>query len=109
MMTQAAAPRDELPNLFSRRPLLSTTHIAQDAASKLAPKRHRQIIELLSTRGPLAAWQMAEALGLPMHSISGRITELRKAKIIEETGERRTNPRSGVAGEVLRLSLSHID
>lgn len=73
------------------------------AASKTAAERYRQIAELLRTRGPLAGWQIAEALGCQMHQISGRLTEMKHRREIEDSGDRRLNPHTKTPGRVMRL------
>lgn len=97
---------DRPPNLFDllpAPPALTTQQEGQIAAAKSAPERYRQILQLLAERGPLAGWQIAETLGCQLHQISGRLSELRDQRVIENAGERRKNPRSGVGGEVVRL------
>jgi hypothetical protein len=99
-------PATDPPDLFSILPPIAPTvrEESQAAAARSSAERYRQISHLLSERGPLAGWQIAEALGCQLHQISGRLTEMRTNGQIENTGERRKNPRTNTTGEVVRLA-----
>ena len=105
MSDPMAQPANRPPDLFDLLPApqLSTQQQGMIAAAKSAPERYTQIIELLTQRGPLAGWEVAAALGCQLHQISGRLTEMRAQRLIENTGERRKNPRTDVVGNVVRL------
>jgi len=99
-----AAQRE--PDLFDILPPpapVTTQQAGLIAGSKTANERYQQIVDLLRARGPLAGWQIAEALGCQINQISGRLTELVKDQVLEDSGERRVNPRTKVSGRVLRL------
>ncbi len=100
----AQKPRE--PDLFDilPPPAASTRDQGLAAAAKAQRERYRQIHQLLADRGPLAGWQIAQALGCQLHQISGRLTEMRERKLIEKSGERRKNPRTDTSGEVVRLT-----
>lgn len=89
---------DYLPPMAEK----STQHEGLEAANASRSERYKQVLELLRSRGPLAGWEIAEALKCQFNQVSGRLTELVRDKIIEDTGERRKNPRTGVSGRVLR-------
>ncbi len=103
-MTRVQAKRP--PDLFDLLPPpvpLSSQQLGHIAATRSAAGRYQRIIELLTERGPLAGWQIAEAIGCQLHQVSGRLTEMRDQQLIENTGERRKNPRTGVGGEIVRI------
>lgn len=88
------------PNLFNlppesprQVPPPPTSHLAGAAAAKLAPTRRDQILALLTVAGPggLTLYEMAAALEVSVHTISGRLTELVRAQRICTTGHRRKN------------------
>jgi hypothetical protein len=106
------AQQSREPNLFDVLPKPAPSARAEGlaAAGKTQRERYRQIRQLLTDRGPLAGWQIAQALGCQLHQISGRLTEMREQKLIEKTGERRKNPRTNTSGEVVRLmSIERIE
>ncbi len=107
MSDPLSRPRDPLAGtLFEQlgdpRPR-STRDEAHIAAMRDADRRREQILGLLRERGPMACFEIARALGTMDHSISGRLTDLKKDNLIEPTGERRPNPRSGRTADVYRL------
>lgn len=75
--------------------------VAAMTAAKSVPKRHAQILQLLSDR-PRTLWECAQALGVHDHQISGRITELLATHQIEPTGEHRKKPDTGCPAAVYR-------
>ena len=71
------------------------------------PEAHRSsmralILRHLDQHGPSTRDQVAQALGKPIHQISGRFTALLKAGIIEETTETRPT-QTGHQATVVRL------
>ncbi|HEY0140388.1 MAG TPA: hypothetical protein VGF48_05795 [Thermoanaerobaculia bacterium] len=67
-------------------------------------ERERKVRQVLLDHGPLALFEIARILHVPDHTISGRITSLHdNFQVIEDTGERRTNPMSGRKAIVWRL------
>ena len=60
------------------------------AANKRVNREHdrKRILEFLAQRGRSYSKQIAEALGKPLHTISGRLSELKEEQIIEETGNK---------------------
>ncbi len=103
-MTRVQAKRPpDLFDLLSPPAPLSTQQLGRVAASRSAAGRYQRITELLTERGPLAGWQIAEAIGCQLHQVSGRLTEMREQGLIEKTGERAKNLRTGVGGEVVRI------
>lgn len=93
----------DLFNILAEPDRNSTRTQGQIAADRTRNDRFAQILDLLRERGPLANWQIAEALQCQPHQTSGRLAELRDQGKIENTGERRKNPRTNVSGEVVRL------
>jgi hypothetical protein len=104
-VSQQSRERD-LVDVLPPAATVSTRAEGLAAASKSYQQRYRQICQLLTDRGPLAGWQIAESLGCQLHQISGRLTEMRTQGQIQKTGERRMNPRTKTSGEVVRLSDS---
>jgi hypothetical protein len=65
--------------------------------------RQQDVLSALSLLGSGATFQIARVLGLPDHSISGRITELANKGIIEDTKLRIKNPNSNRNAAVWKL------
>jgi hypothetical protein len=86
----------------SPRPSSASTSAAADASEHFTD-REQAIIDLLSEYGAMVLFQLAERLGVPDHTISGRITSLKTKRAIEITGERIRTPRGSMA-DVYRLS-----
>lgn len=91
---------DQLPP-----PRRSTSTEAGQAAAMSSRDRYRRILDLLRDRGPMTLFELAAAMAIEPHRISGRITELKRDLLIERTGERRQNPKTGCSAEVLRLRV----
>jgi Mn-dependent DtxR family transcriptional regulator len=78
---------------------LSRGHAAEtsrEAHDALAPKKEaiwQQVMDVLESRGEMTLSEIAAKLGMPVNSVSGRLTELAAQCIIERTGERRLNAR----------------
>jgi len=55
------------------------------------PGRRRQVYELVKNAGlrGMTSKELALSTGLPLHSVSGRISELCKALLLEKTSTRR--------------------
>lgn len=81
----------------------NTRRMACDVAATSIPRRYAQILDLLRTRGPMTLWEVAAAMGVHDHQISGRISELKEKLLIEATGERRKKPSTGCEADVYRL------
>lgn len=96
---RSCVPGDQ-PSLFDPLPApplsppVPTSHLAGAAAAKLAPTRRDQIIALLTVAGAngLTLYELAAALEVSVHTISGRLTELVRAQRITTTGDRRPSP-----------------
>lgn len=59
------------------------------AIKRELPKRRAEVLRAVEELGGSASsFQVAERLGLPLHSISGRITELQKSGHLVDSGER---------------------
>lgn len=52
----------------------------------------------------MTLFEVAAAMQIEPHRISGRITELKRDGLIQRTGDRRQNPATGCSAEVLRLA-----
>ena len=82
----------------------ATSIQANEHVKKTLSEREKRVRQVLLDRGPLALFEIAAILGVPDHTISGRITALAdKHKVIEDTGLRRVNPKSGRHAIVWRL------
>ncbi len=104
-----AALLDTMPLFAPTREERQTT--SQLALSKAAPKfgeRHARITQILDQHGPLPIFRVAELLGVPEHTISGRFSELRKGGVIERTGERVEKPFSGSKCDVYRVQRASL-
>jgi len=83
-----------------------------EAFKDLQPKisdRHNTIISEIFKRGiggGMTLFELEKALGWPINRISGRITELAKAGLVQDIGVRRENPASGKNGIVWYLSVT---
>lgn len=101
-----ARPPESAGPLFDLlpQPQRSTTDQAAAAAARSTPQRYRRILELLRDRGPMTLFEVAAAMQIEPHRISGRITELKRDGLIQRTGDRRQNPATGCSAEVLRLA-----
>ena len=65
------------------------------------PEKRQQVYSVIASRPEgMALFEVAKALRWPVHCVSGRITELREAGYIEDSGKRRVNPDSGKAAIV---------
>ena len=63
-------------------------HVKRDLSD-----REKKVRLVLLNHGPSTLFEIAGILGVPDHHISGRLTALHDYhKVIEDTGERRTNP-----------------
>jgi hypothetical protein len=96
--------RPSEPGLFDLlpKPEADTREQAAVVAGSVAKRRRAEILRLLQEHGPQTLFELARWLQVPDHAISGRITDLKRECLIEPTGERRPNPRSGVRCEVYR-------
>jgi len=84
--------------------LQETSIQAIEHVRKTLSARERKVRQVLLDHGPQTLFEIAARLGVPDHTISGRITRLHDYhKAIEDTGERRKNPRSGRPAIVWRL------
>jgi hypothetical protein len=97
------------PGLFDLlpRPEADTRQQAAVVAGSVAKQRRAEILRLLQEHGPQTLFELSRWLQVPDHAISGRITDLKRDCLIEPTGERRPNPRSGVRCDVYRLAARH--
>jgi predicted ArsR family transcriptional regulator len=66
-------------------------------------ERAYKVLSVIEQHGPLTLFEIGNILHVPDHTISGRITELRKANRLEKTELRRTNPMSGRGAIVWKL------
>jgi hypothetical protein len=82
--------------------LTETSKLAGHVAAGASATRRERILALLSER-PRALFELAEAMGVGDHQISGVITGLASDLWIERTGERRLTPR-GCQADVWRIA-----
>lgn len=81
-----------------------TSLASWDALQTELPERRRAVLEAIASEpNGLALFQVADRLRLPMHSCSGRITELARDGFIEDSGERSVNPFTSKAAIVWRV------
>ncbi|MGN6726934.1 MAG: hypothetical protein ACTHLZ_13520 [Tepidisphaeraceae bacterium] len=82
----------------------STSQTARDASRKVVGKRVAQILGVLRDRGPSTLAEIAQAIGVHDHQISGRFKTMRLDGLIEFTGTRRPNRNTRIPGEVYRAT-----
>jgi len=68
----------------------------QDIKDKL-PERRRKVFEVIARSKGVASFEIAMILNWPINCVSGRVTELADAGIIEDKSGRVSNPRSSKA------------
>lgn len=56
------------------------------------PEKRRIVLNAIDTLGLATLIEIANWLGWPINSVSGRVTELAKDGLIEDSGQRATNP-----------------
>lgn len=84
-----------------------TSEAAYRDLSKAA--RRRAVLEKILSRSRTLGWtrqELAEALGWPINSVTGRITELLAAGYIETAPFCRKNPFTGKSCGVVRAKVS---
>lgn len=86
-------------NLFD-----STSRKAGERAARSASLRYKQILDHLQEHGPSTLFEVAAAIGVYDHQISGRFTALSKDGVIERTGQRRVKPETGCEADVWRIA-----
>jgi hypothetical protein len=80
---------------------------SREALNKAAPRfasRRGRIVQLLGERGPSTIFEIAAAMELHDHQISGRFGELERDGLIRKTGRRREKPETGCEAEVYQLA-----
>jgi len=82
-MNQLTLTYDPCANRHGGNPQSIAAH---ERASVGKSESHRAILALLRV-GPLTAKEVAARLYKPLHALSGRLTELSGAGLIERTGE----------------------
>lgn len=102
----AQPPEDRSP-LFAPQnpevpPVGGTRAAAGLVAAEKSGSRRRRILEIIE-RQPSTLFEIAAILGVPDHTISGRISELKHEQFIEPSGEHRIKPESGCPCEVYQL------
>ena len=84
-------------------PYPSTQIDAWNAMQTKLTDRQGKSLDAISAAGDqgLAGFEVADVLKWPINCVSGRMTELKKKKLIKPSGDRRPNPFSGFPGEVM--------
>lgn len=82
----------------------ATSRIALASTPRVA--RRTSILRILGSRGPLAIFEIAQAMGVHDHQIAGRFCEMENYGWIEKAGERRIKPATKCAAEVYRITES---
>lgn len=90
-------------NLFN-----NTSNQALNRAAPQFGSRRARILQLLGVDvlGPSTIFEVAAAMELHDHQISGRFGELERDGLIAKTGTRRAKPETGCEAEVYRLAQS---
>lgn len=82
----------------------NTRNNALAAAAPHFASRRGRILQLLQERGPSTLFEIAAAMSLHDHQISGRFTELLADGLITRTGQRRPKPDTGCDADVYALA-----
>lgn len=71
--------------------IAETSRMAYDAIKHKIGKRQEAVYKIIERRGVATSEDIADEMGLPMHAVSGRFTELLKLGLIgvEGTGKNR--------------------
>lgn len=72
-------------------------------------KRRKEVLEVILEKGGgrAASFQVAEWLGLPLHSVSGRITELNNMGYLVDSGDRREKQTGGIRSSYIVWSWAY--
>lgn len=70
-------------------------------------KRQQQVLAVIDPGRDYSLWELSYLCGLPINSVSGRVTELRREKKILEYGERRPCDITGEAVDPVRLATTN--
>ena len=81
----------------------STSRLALEKAGPIMGSRRAKILKLLADRGPSTIFEVADAIGVFDHQISGRFSELEAEGLIRRTGERRPKPETSCLAEVYAI------
>lgn len=84
--------------------LQSTSISAYEYLKTRLTQKQAAVRQVLLDHGPKALFEIKDILGWEVNSVSGRLTELERAKLIARTGERRKNPKTGQRGDVWTLT-----
>jgi len=82
----------------------STRRQAGDVAATFSGQRRSRILQLLRDRGPMTIWEIAAEMSVFDNQISGRFGELERDGLIQKTGQRKPNPRTGCDAEVYAIA-----
>jgi predicted ArsR family transcriptional regulator len=80
------------PARHQRRSDPDTSAAAAASVRKSAPVITRQLLEVLRARGPLTRTEVALAAGITEYQCSKRLSDLKNAQAIVDSGERRVGP-----------------
>lgn len=59
---------------------------AYESIKAVLPERRLQVLEVIERKEGIALFELVDELSWPINCISGRVTELRKAGLIESMG-----------------------
>lgn len=65
-----------------------------DLQDKLSQKQISVLYAIKALGGKASLWQITNLLKWPINNISGRVTELKREKMIIDSGERSVNPKT---------------
>lgn len=78
-----------------KRRMTDTQLESWDQLQEFLPEKRRRVFGEIRSRIKATEFQVAKALGVPTHYVSGMITRLRDDGIVADSGERTINPASG--------------
>lgn len=77
----------------------------RDIQDKLPARRKAVLQALILAPSGLTSHELTVTLGWPINSVSGRITELVRANLVYDSGQRRKNPYSGKPNAVWKTDV----
>lgn len=83
---------------YPNTPGYRRTDTSQAAAIAMLPRvgtLQEAVLNALRDRGPLATFEIAEAIGKSYRSVQPRTSELRAGELIRDSGQRKTDPDTG--------------
>ena len=94
-------PIQEESNMIRR----STQLAAYESIKSTLPQSRSTVLKCLVVNDAMAGFEIADVLKRPLHTISGRLTELAKLGLIADSGDRVLNPATNRAAIMWRTTI----